>query len=235
MIIFFNMKWQLYFGVVWLVVASGFDSDAFEGDVWPCNYNDTINISKGTLNTDGSIMFNKTIYLPSRYAPKVQNGNISTSTRGCLCDQANCIRYCRPDDVPDVGSEIEVINENMKVEKIELHKNFKIVRGVLCDKRILSKYHMTPVSEICNIIFNQQQLIGIENDLLQDGKVVPENRVFSSKRPRTQSEYCLRKMNGNGNDDAEICIQPDALIDPQKLIRIAIGKEFKIILFAKLF
>lgn len=67
--------------------------------------------------------------------------------------------------------------------------------------------------------------------------VVPENDVFPSKRPRTQSEYCLRKINENDKETmiAEICSQPDAPIDPQKFIRIGIGKEFKIILFAKLF
>lgn len=146
-------KWELYFGVVWLVVASGFDSDAFESNVLPCNYTDSINISNGTLGADKIITFKGMDFLPSRYAPKVQNETISASTRGCLCDQANCIRYCRADDVPDVGSRIEIINENMKVEKIDLHENFKIVRGIFCNKRIPSKFQMTPVSGICNIFF----------------------------------------------------------------------------------
>lgn len=151
------MKRQFYFGVVWLVVASGFDSDAFEGDELPCNYTDSINISKGRLDTNDSIIFRGMNFLPSRYAPKVHNGTILPTTRGCLCDQANCIRYCRADDVPDVGSKIEVINDNMKAEEIDLHGNFKIVRGIFCDKRIPSKYQMTPVSEIFSYIFNQQQ------------------------------------------------------------------------------
>lgn len=150
------MKRQLYFGVVWLVVASGLDTHATERNNLPCDPNDAIHISNGTLDTDQSISFNGMNFLPNRYAPKAQNGTIMPGTKGCVCDQSKCIRYCRPGDVPDVGSKIEVINANMEVEKIDLHENFKIVRGIRCIKRILSKYHMTPVSEIFSFIFNQQ-------------------------------------------------------------------------------
>lgn len=71
--------------------------------------------------------------------------------------------------------------------------------------------------------------------MLQNGLVVPENNVFSSKRPRTQSEYCLRKMDENDKVTmiAEICSQPDAPIDPKKFIRIGIGMKLKIILLSK--
>ncbi|XP_055301255.1 G-protein coupled receptor Mth2-like [Sitodiplosis mosellana] len=198
--ILINMKRELYFGVVWLIVVSGLDSnsDLSGRDRLPCNQIDSINITSGTLNADKSITFNGRNYLPNRYAPPVKNGNIVFDTRGCLCDQMKCIRYCVKKDFPPTGFQIDVINANKEWEKKDFHEHFVTVRGINCPKRIATKFNIQ-----------------------DDGMVVPIGDEITSKHPRNQSEYCLKK-----NDDnemiAEICEEPDD-VNPKKFIRSGIG------------
>lgn len=67
----------------------------------PCNFFDTVNITDGHHNSDGSITYENITYTSEQYemydyiykGPTVRR-NVSTHIRGCICQQRICIRSC---------------------------------------------------------------------------------------------------------------------------------------------
>lgn len=154
----FIMKRQIYFGVVWLFVVSGLDSEP-SGDL-PCRYHDSINITLGVTYKNDTIRFRDFDFKPDRYVTKLWNGTDMPSTRGCFCDQVKCIRYCQQSDVPE-DKKIKVINEKNQAEDKFLDKDFAVVRGTFgCSRQNSTDFDITKVST-CSVPIDRQQMTKI--------------------------------------------------------------------------
>lgn len=74
-----------------------------ERDEKPCSFYDTVNITDGVKNSDGSVSYEGITYLLDQYksydyiykGPNVRK-NVTSHLRGCICQHRICIRSCCP-------------------------------------------------------------------------------------------------------------------------------------------
>lgn len=115
----------------------------------PCHFLDSINITDGIAQTDGSIIFQNTIFPENQYAEVnyvLKNGNdhipVKSHLRGCLCSIKPCMRLCCPPgtivEYSD-GKQVckpheaarkltgEVVSENNKKQTLRLDQKFAFV------------------------------------------------------------------------------------------------------------
>lgn len=92
----------------WLFITIGFASLNWSNGFilsreLPCHYLDSINITDGIKQKDGSILYNKNRFTKDQYTKVnyiLENGVeriiVPPYLRGCLCNNKPCIRFCCP-------------------------------------------------------------------------------------------------------------------------------------------
>lgn len=134
-------------------------SDAFyinNNNVLPCDFQDSINITNGHVQSDGAIVFDGTTYSKEQFATinylqtyENKRINVEPHLRGCPCNVRPCIRLCCPlgsfvdlsrlkrgtilqqipcyDNEAAKNYESEIINQNNHTKTIKLIENFSYV------------------------------------------------------------------------------------------------------------
>lgn len=76
---------------------------SFRSDVLPCDFQDSMNITNGILQSDGAIIFNGTKYSKEQFAEidyivvnESKREAVEPHFRGCPCNVRPCIRLCCP-------------------------------------------------------------------------------------------------------------------------------------------
>lgn len=136
----------------------------------PCRFLDSVNITDGIRNDDGSITFNDITFPKDQYARInfiLENGTkhvtVDPYVRGCLCAIKPCIRLCCPfgtfvDSSIKQGKkcrsheaakqfESDVIDANNNVDKVILDNQFAFV-----DDRPCSRYYLADSYNITHVI-----------------------------------------------------------------------------------
>lgn len=152
------------FCIIGIIFVS--QSDAFNilsRDI-PCEFLDSVNITDGIRQSNGSILFNGIQFPSDQYATInyiYENGTkritVDPYTRGCLCNIKPCIRLCCPYgtfvngkkcDSHESAREFEsdVIDENNNVNKVILDHHFGYVADRPCSYFFRAKsYNITHV------------------------------------------------------------------------------------------
>lgn len=125
----------------------------------PCNYVDSIDITDGTLQSDSSILFHRSIF------PKDQYYKVSSySTRGCVCNTKPCIRLCCPlgvfydnnqfkchNQTHELANrfEQEVLDIHNQTERWTLEHHFAFVYEKPCSRMFIADdhYYLTHVRD----------------------------------------------------------------------------------------
>lgn len=75
----------------------------FRSDSLPCDFQDSVNITNGILQSDGAIIFNGTKYSKDQFAEidyivvnESKRETVESHFRGCPCNVRPCIRLCCP-------------------------------------------------------------------------------------------------------------------------------------------
>lgn len=88
---------------LWLIVimTTKLSSASFFGAVLPCSFYDSINITDGSVHSNGSITFKGIEFPPNQNAKVVYmledektRLRVNPYTRGCLCNIRSCIKQC---------------------------------------------------------------------------------------------------------------------------------------------
>lgn len=111
-------------------------------NILPCDYNDSLNITNGILQSNKSYILNGVEYPEGHYAKinyTIFDKKIIPQKpyiRGCICNVKNCIRFCCP-----FGTYLELKNHVGKCSRHEAAKNIQgdILHQNNETKRI--KYH----------------------------------------------------------------------------------------------
>ncbi|XP_055318309.1 G-protein coupled receptor Mth2-like isoform X2 [Sitodiplosis mosellana] len=177
---------------VWLFITIGFISVNWSNGFLlsrelPCHYLDSVNITDGVKQNDGSIIYNDIRFANDQYTKInyiLENGmervTVEPYVRGCLCNQRPCIRLCCPIgsfyDATVTGKrkcsqnesahqfESDVFDHTQnKVQKVVLDQHFEYV-----DDKPCSNYYLAG-----------------EYNLTNTGLIMYENKTVS------HSQYCL--------------------------------------------
>lgn len=161
----------------------------------PCNFWETVNITNGIRNDDGSITHNRITYTEQDYAEfnytflnKTHRKDVEPHLRACTCNDKPCVRLCcepgqvyRPGirchpykgafDVP-----IDVYKGHNEVAKVQLEEYFSHTWSKPCDQVYM------PTSMLKN-------LTKVEDEwrLLENGRVLHVNK----QQIHEQNDYCL--------------------------------------------
>lgn len=158
------------FIMISLLMTVNWSSGFLLGRELPCHFLESVNITDGTQQSDGSIIymgnqFTKNQYTKINYI--LENGEkriiVQPYLRGCLCNQKPCIRLCCPngsvfDPTIETGRkcrqnkaaqqlESDVFDDtHTKVKKISLDQHFAYVDDKPCSSYYLAgEYNLTNV------------------------------------------------------------------------------------------
>lgn len=171
-------------GVWLLIIGLGLtcvnlcDSHFVSNDL-PCNFLDSINITDGVRQTNGSILFDGVLFEDDQYAKinyTLKNGSdklpAEQHIRGCLCTYDRpCVRFCcTPEEAKDKTSDFcrlhetvkdfegKILDENNQTKTVKLNDHFKYVDDFPCEYLYFAdEYQITHVmNHIFAKIFNNQ-------------------------------------------------------------------------------
>lgn len=204
----------------------------------PCQYLDSVNITAGAQQKDGSIMYNGIRFTKDQYTKInyiLENGHervtVPPYLRGCLCNHRACIRLCCP-----VGSFFDPeITEGRKCRRNESAHQFESdvfdVKRNKVDRVILDQHFAYVDDKPCNRVYlaggynltNVRMLIGFSDQIayltlkfeshdvydLQRGHILYENKSVPHK------QYCLMASLDEDTNKARLdlvlCFEEDQL------------------------
>lgn len=187
-----------------------------------CLFQDTVNITSGTIYSNKSIEFEGVVYPPEFFAYYNYSFNnnipvkVAKHTRGCICLIKNCISLCcargesffSSTGFCEVDPEYKNLNSTRNEEK--LYKDFGIIYRNVCDRgRFLQK---------------------VEWELKVDGQIIIDDL---EQNVVNTSDYCLTKYYTNATEDEEHHILPYVCYREEndfKFVLYPIGKFFFLIL-----
>lgn len=135
----------------------------------PCKFLDSINITAGAKQANGSMLFDGILFSKDEIAEvdySLENGkehiSVKPHIRGCLCqDNRPCFRLCCPHgSFTQYGNgsrsclfhesaynlEHEILDENNQTKTVKLHEHFKYVDHRPCKELYYAdEYHITHV------------------------------------------------------------------------------------------
>lgn len=138
-------------------------------DFLPCYFVDSINITAGVRQPNGSIIFNDILFSAEEIATvnyTLVNGTkhvpVTPHTRGCLCSRGkSCVRLCCPHGslseynngrhicrTHEAAKDLEgeIVDENNHTKTVKLHQHFSIVDHRPCEEFFyLDEYQLTHV------------------------------------------------------------------------------------------
>lgn len=142
-----------------VTTAAPFDYYEEQKDNFPCNYLETINITDGTRNSDGSISHDGIRYSANHYKEfgyiyknYVHKQRVPKHIRGCICLYKMCIRSCCSNEEDFVNSTC-IVEDNINLNsfnisihdingKISIHNlydddDYEITYGPACNGTVL--------------------------------------------------------------------------------------------------
>lgn len=177
-------------GVWLLIIGLGLtcvnlcDSHSVSNDL-PCNFLDSINITDGVRQTNGSILYDGVLFEDDQYAQinyTLKNGSnmfpAEQHIRGCLCTYDRpCVRFCC---TPEAA-------KDKTYDFCHLHENVKDFEGKILDENNQTKSvkfndHFKYIDNFpCEYLY-----FADEYQITHKGDVLHENRSLNHK------EYCLK-------------------------------------------
>lgn len=95
------MDIRLFFGVTLIKLSTIWCKNIENGLLLPCKFEDSINITGGTILSDTSILFDGIKYSKENFGTFYSTVNrtkinVNASLRGCPCNIKPCLRLCCP-------------------------------------------------------------------------------------------------------------------------------------------
>lgn len=224
-------------GLIFLIV------NLKNGQKFPCNYLDSINISDGAMQPDSSIIFNSITYPKDQYfdinyvlrdGSKTHINVHSSYRRGCLCNIKPCIRLCcsagvfynnvkfkcqRYTNGSAKHLEHDVLDENNDTEHWTLNDHFVFVYDKPCQGMFIADddYDITHVIKVyvylCACAMTMCLLFSLNS---QTGHVLFENRS------RSHHEYCLAPIASNYTDGTHLELHACPTEDNAEILKMDI-------------
>lgn len=149
-----TMRWLLMIGFG-LLYMNMIHSHSVTYDL-PCHFLDSINITAGVRQTNGSILYDGILFANGQYSNvnytlEYGKKHIPTDShiRGCLCTyNRTCLRFCN--EAAKTDFEHEILNAQNQSETVKLNKQFTIIDHHPCEEMFIAdKYQIKHV----NIVF----------------------------------------------------------------------------------
>lgn len=137
-----TMRWLLMIGFG-LLYVNGIDSHSVTYDL-PCHFLDSINITAGVRQTNGSILYDGILFANGQYSSinyTLEYGQkhipADSHIRGCLCTHnRTCLRFCH--EAANTDLEHEILNAHNRTEMVKLHKQFTIIDNHPCEEMYIA-------------------------------------------------------------------------------------------------
>ncbi|XP_050093977.1 uncharacterized protein LOC126576715 [Anopheles aquasalis] len=177
----------------WFVVLLLYSAHA--NDVKPCSEQESVDITNGIIDADGSVEFSRVRYNSSQY---FQDGNVR---RGCICRVRQCIYICEAEELASVG--VTELYANVSGASGESNRKINLAAD--------DRFHLILREPHCEgyWLVLEQDLVSITST----GDLNLIDYIFN------YSQFCMLPMNDMGEYHASYC-QPEMSDLPHQIYAV---------------